>query len=187
MSKNQRVFHALFGLTVLVSVVYSAWRLFDDNSEKKVFCGAENAIYNKKKELFFVNKAQTFITEGTQSAENVFEGKYSVKTPKNKIGIKYLMTWYPGKNYRLSVWKSPVEANVKLIVRSFHHTTFVADSFQVVETKKNWQKLQLDFQMPKEIAINDTIDLAKRNFELLCKNVDTAPIFFDNFEVKKVE
>lgn len=186
MSKTKRVFYALFGITVLISVVYSAWRLLDD-SEEKVFCGAEHAIYNKKKQLFFINKAQTFITEGKQSRESVFEGKYSVKTPKNKFGIKYLMTWDAGKNYRVSVWKSPVEANVKLIARSFHHSTFIADSFQIMKTKKNWQKLQLDFQMPNEIAINDTIDLEKRNFELLCKNADTIPVFFDNFKVEKVE
>ncbi|MCH2022978.1 MAG: right-handed parallel beta-helix repeat-containing protein [Saprospiraceae bacterium] len=119
-----------------------------------------------------------FFTSGieSQSNEEAFEGKYSIKllSSGQKSGFNYLIKdVYPGDRIEAEVWSYSTNDNFgSLIISGADKKTHYVKNNGFDSSLRNWKKLTVTYNVMDSIEDN--------TLNIFCFNELNTPVFFDN-------
>lgn len=143
-----------------------------------VFLDMEN-LSNSKGQEFLINDSIVKIrNEYLLSNKESFSGENSIKlTAQNQYALTSFIKTKKGEKFRISVWRKQGKFDGHLVACAESSNEFYLETISTVETRDGWDRLQLNFVVPK---ISSPLKI------YLWYN-GNQEVYFDDFSIKKIK
>ncbi len=178
--KNLTIFVYFFSILLLNLILQSCEEKAESEIYDEIICDAELLNENGSK---FITPTRfqelLFNNNNTQTDEQAYSGKYSVKLTKEKaFGMSYIIkNVQPDEHFQASVWRLSEYGNGLLVAHAEDVTQFYIKQGEVNKKDKGWELLILDIIVPQ--------NLKNQDLSVYLWNQDTtACVYFDDLKIR---